>query len=128
MLALLQEAGESQTVVAAGEQWLSTHKRDARARDVAITTALAHCSVASQHADRRGDAISASAMYEVATELLRRHKAAPELQREIGEALRELQPQASLTHLSPWAGQPASPPVRPTHPPETTANPNTICP
>ena len=93
VLALLQEAGESQTVVVAGEQWLSTHKRDPHARDVAISTALAHCGVAAQYSERRKDAISASGMYQVAAELLAQHKAPNELQREVAEALRELQPQ-----------------------------------
>ena len=32
----------------AGEEWLATHRRDPRARDVALSTALAHMAVAEQ--------------------------------------------------------------------------------
>ena len=46
VLALLLEAGDAQTVVVAGEEWLATHRRDPRARDVALSTALAHRTVA----------------------------------------------------------------------------------
>jgi hypothetical protein len=92
VLALLLEAGEAQTAVAAGEEWLSTHRRDTRARDVALTTALAHRSVAEMHARKQGDALTAAGMLEVACELLKRHRAAPQLQQEVAGALAELQP------------------------------------
>lgn len=92
MLALLVEAGEAQTVVAAGEEWLSTHRRDSRVRDVALSTALAHRAVAEACVKKQGDAASAAGMLRVAGELLRRHRAAPGLQAEVASALAELQP------------------------------------
>lgn len=80
VLALLVEAGEAQTVVAAGEEWLATHRADPRARDVALSTALAHRAVAQALARKQGDAAAAASMLEVAGGLLRRHRAAPHLQ------------------------------------------------
>ncbi|KAI3428117.1 hypothetical protein D9Q98_006500 [Chlorella vulgaris] len=92
VLALLLEAGDPQTVVAAGEEWLSTHRRDSRVRDVALSTALAHREVALTCVKKYGDAVSAAGMLRVAGELLRRHRAAPGLQQQVAEALAELQP------------------------------------
>eukprot|EP00887_Chlorella_sp_A99_P001959 scaffold18.g1959.t1 len=92
VLALLQESGDSQTAVAAGEQWLSTHRNDPGARDVALTTALAHCSVASLYMDRKGDVLSVVRMLEVARELLRAHRVGGELQAEVAERVEGLQP------------------------------------
>lgn len=54
VLALLVEAGEApETVAAAGEEWLASHRRDPRARDVALSTALAHRSVAEDLAKKQ---------------------------------------------------------------------------
>ena len=58
MLALLQESGDSQTVVAAGEQWLSMHRHSVGARDVALSTAVAHFTSATAYLERRGDVVS----------------------------------------------------------------------
>lgn len=92
MLALLLEAGDAQTVVAAGEEWLATHRRDPRARDVALSTALAHRAVADTLLKKQGDAVSAAAMLEVAVELLAQHRAAAGLQAQVAGALAEVQP------------------------------------
>ncbi|PSC72514.1 ACCUMULATION AND REPLICATION OF CHLOROPLASTS chloroplastic [Micractinium conductrix] len=92
VLALLLEAGDAQTVVVAGEEWLATHRRDPRARDVALSTALAHRTVAQDLVRKHGDAASACAMLEVALALLRQHRASGSLQGEVATALAELQP------------------------------------
>lgn len=93
VLALLVEAGEAPgTVVAAGEEWLASHRLEPRARDVALSTALAHRAVAEGLAKKQGDAASATAMLEVAGELLRRHRAAPNLQADVAADLAALQP------------------------------------
>lgn len=92
MLALLLEAGDAQTVVAAGEEWLATHRRDPRARDVALSTALAHRALADTQLKKQGDAVSAAAMLEVAAELLAQHRGAAGLQAEVAGALAEVQP------------------------------------
>jgi hypothetical protein len=92
VLALLLEAGDAQTVVAAGEEWLSVHRRDRRAHDVALSTALAHQRVAEACVRKHGDAVGAAGMLRVARDLLRRHRAALALQAEVAAALAELQP------------------------------------
>ncbi|KAL4443575.1 hypothetical protein ABPG75_011312 [Micractinium tetrahymenae] len=92
VLALLLEAGDAQTVVAAGEEWLATHRRDPRARDVALSTALAHRALADTLLKKQGDAASAAAMLEVAVDLLAQHRAAASLQAEVAGALAEVQP------------------------------------
>lgn len=92
MLALLLEAGDAQTVVAAGEEWLATHRRDPRARDVALSTALAHRALADTLLKKQSDAVSAAAMLEVAADLLAQHRAAAGLQAEVAAALGEVQP------------------------------------
>ena len=44
--ALLQEAGDVQPVIRWGRAWLEDNGFDRRARDVALTAALAHCDLA----------------------------------------------------------------------------------
>jgi hypothetical protein len=92
VLSLLLEAGDPQTVVAAGEEWLASHRRDRRARDVALSTALAHRRVAEALVKRHNDAISADAMLRVAADLARQHRAPPALQAELAAAAAELAP------------------------------------
>lgn len=46
--ALMQEAGDVQPVIRWGRAWLEDNGFDRRARDVALTAALAHCDLAGQ--------------------------------------------------------------------------------
>ena len=44
----MQEAGDVQPVIKWGRAWLEDNSFDRRARDVALTAALAHCDLAGQ--------------------------------------------------------------------------------
>ncbi len=44
----MQEAGDVQPVIKWGRAWLEDNGFDRRARDVALTAALAHCDLAGQ--------------------------------------------------------------------------------
>ncbi len=65
VLVLLQEAGEPQTVVAAGEHWLATHRSSPRAKDVALAVALSHCAIARSLLSSTGNTQQATRMLEV---------------------------------------------------------------
>jgi len=44
----MQEAGDVQPVIKWGHAWLEDNSFDGRAKDVALTAALAHCDLAGQ--------------------------------------------------------------------------------
>jgi hypothetical protein len=100
-LALLQESGDAQTVVAAGEAWLATHRRHRNARDVAIAVGMAHCDLARAILDARRDIQSAVSTLQVASSVLRRYKAGTDsMLQGIEDAIADLQPLLVLEVLA----------------------------
>lgn len=87
VLALLQEAGDCGTVVAAGEEWLSTHRGDRGAADVALATALAHADAAAALVDSRGSTLQAVSMLEVAARLLAQYGVRGSVAAEVDRAI-----------------------------------------
>lgn len=63
VLALLQEAGESQATVSAGERWLEAYRRDKRAGDAALAVALARCDLARDALEGQGDVVQVRARF-----------------------------------------------------------------
>jgi hypothetical protein len=110
VIMLLQEAQDWKTAIAAGEQWLSVHRKSPLARDVALATALAHCDAASACLEAAGGIQRATGMLEVARDLLRKYclnknnngaaTGAMTLQQRISDALAELQPQLAVELLA----------------------------
>jgi hypothetical protein len=108
-LIVLQEAGEARAVVSAGTSWLSAHRRDRGARDVALATALAHCDVARHFLDARGSAEQAAAMLDAAARVLAQHRSGtPELVRQVAGAQAELRPSVALELLARPLGDAAA--------------------
>ena len=91
-LALLQEAGELQTVLDWGGAWLRDNATDSKTKDVALALALAHCDNAAMRMEQNAnDTMAAAEEMTVALRLLRQHAAGEQLQQEIIRAL-QVQP------------------------------------
>ena len=87
-LALLQEAGELQTVLDWGGAWLRDNAADSKTKDVALALALAHCDTAAmQMEENPSDTLRAIEEMTTALHLLRQHAAGLQLQQEIKGAL-----------------------------------------
>ena len=87
-LALLQEAGELQTVLDWGGAWLRDSASDSKTPDVALALALAHCDTAAMKLEQdAGDSLAAAEEMTTALRLLRQYAAGEQLQHEIAGAL-----------------------------------------
>ena len=100
-LALLQEAGELQTVLDWGCAWLRDNAADSKTKDVALALALVHCDNAAAKLEQdANDTLSATEEMTVALCLLRQHSAGEQLQQEIIGALQVQEPFASALQPS----------------------------
>lgn len=87
-LALLQEAGEYQTVLDWGRAWLRDNASDSKTKDVALALALVHCDKAAMRMEQDpDDTMAAAEEMTVALRLLSQHAAGEQLQQEITGAL-----------------------------------------
>ena len=87
-LALLQEAGELQTVLDWGGAWLRDSATDSKTKDVALALALAHCDSAAMKLEQNADdSLAAAEEMSAALRLLRQYAAGEQLQEEITGAL-----------------------------------------
>ena len=87
-LALLQEAGESQTLLDWGGAWLRDNATDSKTKDVALALALLHCDNAAMRMEQdTDDTMAAAEEMTVALRLLRQYTAGEQLQQEITGAL-----------------------------------------
>lgn len=87
-LALLQEAGESQTVLDWGGAWLRDNATDSKTKDVALALGLVHCDNAAMRMEQNtNDTMTAAEEMTVALRLLRQYAAGEQLQQEITGAL-----------------------------------------
>ncbi|KAK9908710.1 hypothetical protein WJX75_001848 [Coccomyxa subellipsoidea] len=96
--ALMQEAGDVQPVIRWAKTWLEDNGMDRRAKDVALTAALAHCDLAAYWLEEKGkDKVrESSALLKAALDILQQYRAALELQADITAAHEELQAQVAL--------------------------------
>ena len=100
-LILLQEGGDYQTVVGVGEAWLAQHPRHKSIKDVALSTALAHCDIARRILETRGSVEKALSALESAKRLLDIYKTGThELVAQVDEAAGDLLSQLTLDLLS----------------------------
>lgn len=87
-LALLQEAGELQTVLDWGGAWLRDSATDSKTKDVALALALAHCDSAAMKLEQNADdSLAAAEEMSTALGLLRQYAAGEQLQKDITGAL-----------------------------------------
>ncbi len=87
-LALLQEAGELQTVLDWGGAWLRDSATDSKTKDVALALALAHCDSAAMKLEQNADdSLAAAEEMSAALRLLRQCAAGEQLQEDITGAL-----------------------------------------
>lgn len=87
-LALLQEAGELQTVLDWGGAWLRDNAADSKTKDVALALALVHCDTAAMRMEQNpDDTLKAVEEMTTALHLLRQHAAGLQLQQDIKGAL-----------------------------------------
>lgn len=92
-LALLQEAGEMQTVLDWGGAWLRDNAADTKTKDVALALALVHCDNAAMRMEQdANDTMAAAEEMTVALRLLRKYAAGEQLQQEITGALQVPKP------------------------------------
>lgn len=92
-LALLQEAGELQTVLDWGGAWLRDSATDIKTKDVALALALAHCDCAAMKLEQDADdSLAAVEEMTTALTLLRQYSAGEQLQEDISEALQVSSP------------------------------------
>ncbi|EIE25406.1 hypothetical protein COCSUDRAFT_61625 [Coccomyxa subellipsoidea C-169] len=86
--ALMQEAGDVQPVIRWAKAWLEDNGMDRRAKDVALTAALAHCDLAAYWLEEKGkDKVrECSGLLKAALDILQQYRAAPELQADIAAA------------------------------------------
>ncbi|BDA41990.1 probable protein ACCUMULATION AND REPLICATION OF CHLOROPLASTS 6, chloroplastic [Coccomyxa sp. Obi] len=96
--ALMQEAGDVQPVIRWAKAWLEDNGMDWRAKDVALTAALAHCDLAAYWLEEKGkDKVrESSLLLKAALDILQQYRAALELQADIAAAHEELQAQVAL--------------------------------
>ena len=88
-LALLQEAGETQTVLDWGCAWLRDSVSDSKTRDVALSMALTHCNAAAMLLEEDPDnALLAVEAMTAALKLLRDHGPHPQLEVDISGAMK----------------------------------------
>ena len=96
-LALLQEAGELQTVFDWGNAWLRDSAAESKTKDVALALALAHCDTAAIKLEQNAsDQLAAAESMTTALELLKQFQAGEQLQDEITIALQVCSPPVSL--------------------------------
>lgn len=96
-LALIQESGDYDTVITAGETWLSQHKQHKNAADVALAVGLAFCDRARHLLDSHGNVDNAVTTLLKASNILESHrrkgmKSVESLYQRIGTAISDLQP------------------------------------
>ncbi|KAL0037727.1 hypothetical protein WJX77_009734 [Trebouxia sp. C0004] len=100
-LALLQEAGELQTVLDWGGAWLRDSATHSKTKDVALALALAHCDSAAMKLEHNADdSLAAAEEMSAALRLLRQYAAGEQLQEDITDALQELEPKAVLQQIA----------------------------
>ena len=87
-LALLQEAGEMQTVLDWGAAWMRDNASDGKTKDVALALALVHCDSAAMMLEKNAsNTLAAAEEMTVALRLLKQYAAGEQLQQEISGAL-----------------------------------------
>ena len=91
-LALLQEAGETQTVLDWGNAWLRDSASDSKTRDVALSMALTYCDTAAMLLEEDPDnALLAVEAMNAALKLLKVHGSNQQLEGDITGAMKVLQ-------------------------------------
>ena len=99
-LALLQEAGELQTVFDWGNAWLRDSAAESKTKDVALALALAHCDTAAMKLEQNAsDQLAAAESMKTALKLLTKYDAGEQLQAEITGAL-QVSSTRTLSHFA----------------------------